>query len=551
MPTYTETGIDLSVILGFNKMKQLTSDPKMVVKSLRNSELVQVNAEKTKVRRTKPLAEPVHMDERTVYVECLPRAVTHEWIRTTFSVCGKVTYVSLPRYQTTGDPKGFAFIEFEKQEEAEKACKMLNNPPDHMAGKMGVFPKTRKGRPIPVPTIPQATTDPPSASDDTSTTPKSEKKKRKRKRKMDKDKAEGENTEEGEGQPGADQETDVGDAPSTKRKREESTSESESAEKKPKVQVKSKEKADKQEKTKELTSQKGKEDVTEKTDTKRDPSETEEGKDRGKGGESSVHAAVSALIKEARGEGRKRRSTDPGAAPSTEETHAAKKVKPSAKDRAEEGSVSDSEVSTKERKGKRKLESVLSQETYSKRIEWLKLKNQYLAMQKANMANLKKSLVAWNSSHQNGQAAKEGKQPAEAEKTKAARKAPEFVEGVVVKVIPAEPLESRQKLKDQLLPCGDIAYLDIQEGMTEGYIRFKTPTGAQKAAEKYSEITALKGEEEKTYWDKVTADWEKKFQAPNQKDKKKRKKIRGTKKLLERAEKAAALQRQHIHFDGD
>ncbi|XP_019644772.1 PREDICTED: la-related protein 7-like [Branchiostoma belcheri] len=593
-----EGWIDLSVILSFNKMKQLTSDPKMVVKSLRNSELVQVNAEKTKVRRTKPLAEPVQMDERTVYVECLPRAVTHEWIRTTFSVCGKVTYISLPRYQTTGDPKGFAFIEFEKQEEAEKACKMLNNPPDHMAGKMGVFPKTRKGRPIPVPTTPQATTDPPSASDDTSTTPKSEKKKRKRKKKMDKDKAEGENTEEGEGQPGADQETNVGDAPSTKRKREESTSESESAEKKPKVQVKSKEKADKQEKTKELTSQEVKEDVKEKTDTKRDPSETEEGKDRGKGGESSVHAAVSALIKEARGEGRKRRSTDPGAAPSTEETHAAKKVKPAAKDRAEEGSVSDSEVSTKERKGKRKLESVLSQETYSKRSrveghkesgevkkikrkrkkkhreerrrerelkkrkedvrlrvipkkEWLKLKNQYLAMQKANMANLKKSLVAWNSSHQNGQAAKEDKQPTEAEKTKAARKAPEFVEGVVVKVIPAEPLESRQKLKDQLLPCGDIAYLDIQEGMTEGYIRFKTPTGAQKAAEKYSEITALKGEEEKTYWDKVTADWEKKFQAPNQKDKKKRKKIRGTKKLLERAEKAAALQRQHIHFDGD
>ncbi|XP_066305191.1 la-related protein 7-like isoform X1 [Branchiostoma lanceolatum] len=646
-----EGWIDLSIILNFNKMKQLTSDPKMVVRSLRNSELLQVNAEKTKVRRTKPLAEPVQMDERTVYVECLPRTVTHEWIKTTFSVCGKVAYISLPRYKTTGDSKGFAFIEFEKQEAAEKACKMLNNPPDHMAGKMGVFPKTRKGRPIPVPTTPQATTDPPSVSDDTSTTPKSDKKKRKRKRKMDKDKAEGETTEEGEGQTGADQETNVGEAP-YKRKREES--ESELAEKKPKLQVKSKEKTDedektkdektkdektkvkskekadkdektkdektkdektkvkskekadkdektKDEKTKDATSQKGKEDAKEKEDTERDPShpetrEPEEGADRGKA--RVIHTAVSALIKEARGEGRKRRATDPGEAPSTEETHAAKKVKPSAKYRGEEGSMSDSEVSTKERRGKRKLDSVLSQETHSKRSrveghresgelkknkrkrkkkhreerrrdrepkkrkedvrlrvipkkEWLKLKNQYLAMQKANMSNLKKSLVAWNSGHQNGKAAEEGKQPAEADKTKAGRKAPEFVEGVVVKVKPAEPLESRQKLRDQLLPCGDIAYLDIQEGMTEGYIRFKTSTGAQKAAEKYGEIITLKGEEEKKYWDKVTADWEKKFQSPNQKEKKKRKKIRGTKKLLERAEKAAALQRQHVHFDGE
>ncbi|XP_078576254.1 la-related protein 7-like isoform X1 [Branchiostoma floridae x Branchiostoma japonicum] len=594
-----EGWIDLSVILSFNKMKQLTSDPKMVVKCLRDSELLQANTEKTKVRRTKPLAEPVQMDERTVYVECLPRTVTHEWIKTTFSVCGKVAYISLPRFKTSGDTKGFAFIEFEKQEEAEKACKMLNNPPDHMVGKMGVFPKTRKGRPIPVPTTPQATTEPPSTSDDASTTPKSDKKKRKRKRKMDKDKAEGENAEEGEGKTGAGQETNV-EAP-CKRKRE--VGDSEVAEKKPTVQVRSKEKADEDEKTKDATTQKEKGDAKEKEVTEKDPShsdtlETDAGKGIGKDGVRSVHAAVSALIKEARGEGRKRRATDPGEAPSTEETHAAKIVKPSAKHRGEEGSMSDSEVSTKERRGKRKLESVLSQETNSKRSrleghkesgelkknkrkrkkkhreerrrdretkkgkedvrlrvipkkEWLKLKNQYLTMQKANMSNLKKSLVTLSSSHQNGKTAGEAKQPAEAEKTKVERKAPEFVEGVVVKVTPAEPLESRQKLRDQLLPCGDIAYLDIQEGMTEGYVRFKTSIGAQKATEKYGEIVTLKGDEEKEYWDKVTADWEKKFQSPTQKEKKKKKKMRGTKKLLERAEKAAALQRKHIHFDGD
>lgn len=50
--------------------------------------------------------------------------MTHDWIEKVFARCGNVVYVSIPRYQSTKDPKGFAFVEFEKEEEAQKAIEV-------------------------------------------------------------------------------------------------------------------------------------------------------------------------------------------------------------------------------------------------------------------------------------------------------------------------------------------------------------------------------------------------------------------------------------------
>lgn len=41
-----------------------------------------------------------------------------------FGKCGNVVYISIPRYRSTGDPKGFAFVEFETKEQAEKAIEV-------------------------------------------------------------------------------------------------------------------------------------------------------------------------------------------------------------------------------------------------------------------------------------------------------------------------------------------------------------------------------------------------------------------------------------------
>lgn len=59
-----------------------------------------------------------------VFQELLPKDVTHVWVERVFSKCGNVVYVSIPRYKSTGDSKGFAFVEFELQAQAQKAIEV-------------------------------------------------------------------------------------------------------------------------------------------------------------------------------------------------------------------------------------------------------------------------------------------------------------------------------------------------------------------------------------------------------------------------------------------
>ena len=54
----------------------------------------------------------------------MPSNVDHDWIKRIFSRCGTVSYISIPRYKSTGDPKTFAFVEFETVEGAKKACQV-------------------------------------------------------------------------------------------------------------------------------------------------------------------------------------------------------------------------------------------------------------------------------------------------------------------------------------------------------------------------------------------------------------------------------------------
>ncbi|ROK15872.1 La-related protein 7 [Anabarilius grahami] len=142
--------VDISVLTSFNRMKKMTTDVKLIARALANSAIVEVNLEGTHVRRKDPLGgSPKDVDNRTVYVELLPKTVTHVWLERVFSKCGNVVYVSIPRYKTTGDPKGFAFVEFETEEQAQNAIEMLNNPPEDAPRKPGIFPKTFNKKTIP------------------------------------------------------------------------------------------------------------------------------------------------------------------------------------------------------------------------------------------------------------------------------------------------------------------------------------------------------------------------------------------------------------------
>lgn len=142
--------VDISLLVSFNKMKKLTTDGKLIARALKSSAVVELDLEGTRIRRKKPLGErPKDEDERTVYVELLPKNVNHSWIERVFGKCGNVVYISIPHYKSTGDPKGFAFVEFETKEQAAKAIEFLNNPPEEAPRKPGIFPKTVKNKPIP------------------------------------------------------------------------------------------------------------------------------------------------------------------------------------------------------------------------------------------------------------------------------------------------------------------------------------------------------------------------------------------------------------------
>uniref|UniRef100_A0A7N6AJG9 La-related protein 7 n=1 Tax=Anabas testudineus TaxID=64144 RepID=A0A7N6AJG9_ANATE len=144
--------VDISVLASFNRMKKLTSDTKLIARALKNSSVVEVNLEGNKIRRQLPIGDvPSDVDSRTVYVELLPKDVTHSWIERVFTKCGNVVYVSIPRYKSSGDSKGFAFVEFETEEQAQKAIEMLNNPPEDAPRKPGIFPKTKSRKPVPLP----------------------------------------------------------------------------------------------------------------------------------------------------------------------------------------------------------------------------------------------------------------------------------------------------------------------------------------------------------------------------------------------------------------
>lgn len=116
--------MDLDVFLRFNKVRALTTDMSKIVKALRSSTMLKVSDDGTKVRRITPIVEKLNIDECTVYIQRLPSDADHDWLSTLFSEYGPVAYVSIPKFKSSNKIKGFAFVEFETPEAAEKCLKV-------------------------------------------------------------------------------------------------------------------------------------------------------------------------------------------------------------------------------------------------------------------------------------------------------------------------------------------------------------------------------------------------------------------------------------------
>uniref|UniRef100_A0A8D3C287 La-related protein 7 n=1 Tax=Scophthalmus maximus TaxID=52904 RepID=A0A8D3C287_SCOMX len=468
--------VDLSVLASFNRMKKLTTDTKLIARALKNSSVVEVNLEGDKVRRQLPIGEvPNDTEGRTVYVELLPKDVTHSWIERVFTKCGNVVYVSIPRYKSSGDSKGFAFVEFENEEQAQKAIEMLNNPPEDAPRKPGIFPKTRSRKTIPLP----------------------EKKKRKKKKKK-----------EGATLPMPAEEAKewAMEAEPSEQKRKHSAAgdvepEATSAHKTP-----------------------GK--LSEK---KRRRSQTVEGSDC---------EVPSKMRKNSQSEGgEKERDVAKTDAPTKSDTE-------EGKENGDDSTLKSKRKRKKKHKEKLKIgEEVIPLRVLSKK-EWLKLKEEYLTLQKRSMASLKKCMSKighkeYKSRMETEIEPQDGNIEKSSTSEKAVTQGPQFTSGVILKITDSKPLPGRNFTFN-----------------AEGHIRFHTPEEAKVVSDARADLQKehswkleiLSGDHEQRYWQKILVDRQVKLNRP-------REKKRGTEKLISKAEKIiiarAKEANKHIRFQED
>ncbi|CAO2600008.1 La-related protein 7 [Lemmus lemmus] len=503
--------VDISLLVSFNKMKKLTTDGKLIARALKSSSVVELDLEGTRIRRKKPLGErPKDEEERTVYVELLPKNVTHSWIERVFGKCGNVVYISIPHYKSTGDPKGFAFVEFETKEQAAKAIEFLNNPPEEAPRKPGIFPKTVKNKPIPSLRV-------------------AEEKKKKKKKKGRIKKEDSVQAKE--------LTVDASSMGVSKAKRQRTASEGSEADAPdaPKQPAKKKKKREKVETSVLPEVRAGKRERSSAEDEDCLPPRPKAKKRAQKDG---ISEAASEVSKESR---------DLEFCSTEEEKETG--------DRKSDSLLKVKRKHKKKHKERHKMgEEVIPLRVLSK-TEWMDLKKEYLALQKASMASLKKTIsqIKLESEMDTDCAEPTVSHPECCSQEKANAQGPQFVNGVIVKIMSTEPLPGRKQVRDVLATISEVVYVDLLEGDTECHARFKTPEDAQAVMNAQTEIKkkhcwnfeVLSGDHEQRYWQKILVDRQAKLNQP-------REKKRGTEKLINKAEKIRLAKTQqasqHIRF---
>uniref|UniRef100_A0A8C8YNA2 La-related protein 7 n=1 Tax=Prolemur simus TaxID=1328070 RepID=A0A8C8YNA2_PROSS len=512
--------VDISLLVSFNKMKKLTTDGKLIARALKSSAVVELDLEGTRIRRKKPLGErPKDEDERTVYVELLPKNVNHSWIERVFGKCGNVVYISIPHYKSTGDPKGFAFVEFETKEQAAKAIEFLNNPPEEAPRKPGIFPKTVKNKPIP-------------------SLRAAEEKKKKKKKKGRMKKEDSVQVKE--------LNMDTNDVSVCKMKRSRTTSEGSEIET-PEPQKQPSKKKKKRERVEASSLSEGRTGKRKRSSSEDAECPTPRSKVKKTAQKDTIKKEASEVSKENRD------------------------LEVSTEEEKDTGDIKDGSLLKTKRKHKKKHkerhkmgEEVIPLRVLSK-SEWMDLKKEYLALQKASMASLKKTISQIKSEsemetdsgtpHSSGTKSEKGKTSNEEcrPQEKVNTTGPQFVSGVIVKILSTEPLPGRKQVRDTLAAISEVVYVDLLEGDTECHARFKTPEDAEAVVNAYAEIKkkhcwkleVLSGDHEQRYWQKILVDRQAKLNQP-------REKKRGTEKLITKAEKIRLAKTQqaskHIRF---
>lgn len=122
-----EGWISLETLIKFNRLKQLSADFSVILSALKKStsDLLEIDEEKNRVRRSKPLPENPQefeaiLKKNTVYVKGFPESMTLDELFAFFEPHGKVLQVFMRRVPMTKAFKGSVFVTFETTEESQK-----------------------------------------------------------------------------------------------------------------------------------------------------------------------------------------------------------------------------------------------------------------------------------------------------------------------------------------------------------------------------------------------------------------------------------------------
>lgn len=122
-----EGWVSLETLCKFNRLKQLSSDHAVIIAALGKStaELLEIDAEKQRVRRLKALPEnpsefETTLKKNTLYVKGFPETLSLDDLMSFFETHGTILQVFMRRFPLTKKFKGSVFVTFSTTEETTK-----------------------------------------------------------------------------------------------------------------------------------------------------------------------------------------------------------------------------------------------------------------------------------------------------------------------------------------------------------------------------------------------------------------------------------------------
>ncbi|GIY05298.1 la-related protein 7 [Caerostris extrusa] len=497
--------VDIEIFKSFNKIKNMTEETDIIVQALSRSTVLQMNSEKTKIKRFTPIGTK-DFDACTLFVDNLPPHANHDWIKTKFQCFGEVDYINIPRFKSN-KIKGFAFIEFRDPESVKKACEHHKIFVEESAA-MDTENESEKNKTEKVENC-------------------NERKSRKRKN-SDMRSTKGKH-KDGEMLLNAD-ETPKHVKIETKAESEDNSDSIAKGKKlsknrKRKLENNSDEKPPKRLRESEMNNSENHLLLSDSND--KNISQTK----------IHSHERLSKKRKKSEVENSKnqsQKSEDKSVLPVGQELR-------SAIDSQSDMEFTNNEGTSKNRRKKKQKKNLPKEPLrVMSKYEWKAYRNKYLNLQRSTMSYIKKQILM-------KQQEWEEPEPTNG-KPEVSKKGLQFQSGVIIKITLKSPMIEPAGMKEKIKMFTKAAFIDVESFHSAVYLRYHLPESAHKTIEEkildcFGSVSLLEGKEEELYWKKIEEDRNAKFSTPLTRKK------RGRDKIIAKASKLAEQKNKHVYYD--